>query len=983
MKKTLLFLICLITWLAPVQAQNLVAGWDGNGKTGAGSEPNQFGWDCTNLQAASWTQAGAGGVRYMDNAYAYCPGRLLFVRWDGVGGTNATSIYSYPVALELGKAYRFTMKYTHHSNSKTDFTIGVNSKKDNTGESLASGTLVPNTQSFKEAEFKIVPSASMTYYITIGSPASGMLGSITDLSVQEMEAKLECSESAINLNFFSPEKAVVVYPNGSKASITFSAPEGIKFAPESLPSSGGTVTISSPANTNTAGTITVQQGTDKVEMTLKADFPADFLPQQGIDTLTQDGAWCWFADPRAIYYEGEKKQTYFSWITTEGDIVVASYNHETGEYNQKTVWAKWQSDDHDNPSLLIRDDGRLIIFFAKHFGPPIKRCISTNPEDITSWGEDYELGNNVTYPYPFRVGKTIYVLYRGESSWHPHMVVSTDNGETFGATKEFIAGGGQRPYTRYCQGADGAIHVAVTTGHPRNEASNKIYYCRFKDNKFYKADGTLIKDFADGGVNISQLEVVYNGTTYGKGWIWDIAIEKETGNPVMVYASFPSDTDHRYHYARWNGTAWENTQITEAGKWFPQTPAASSEPEPNYSGGIIMDYDDPSVVYLSKEVKGVFEIFKYVTADQGKSWTAKAITWNTPSHLVNVRPIVPRHHKEGFFDVIWMRGEYVFYANQQYETALVFPSMGISEELESIRLSAEKLEMLKGESKQLSANLLPFFTGNKTIVWSSSDEKVATVTGGKVVAIGAGKATITATGHNGVKATCEVMVEVADYFYDFGTATSPLSEGAVRVTEATLWGAATSFGWVSPTGIASRLRTGSWNDEEIDFVLGPNTTVFRVKVDAGDYKIVLKQGDTSYAHDKMTVKVNDVVKLQDVTSNSGEILVSIFNAKTDDGIFNFEISRNGVDANWVINSLRLIKTTAVGLSEAIGIEEFQDPNTLISVFDVDGKILFREKMGERDLYSLLTERGFLSGTYLINLSLGQKQKTIKLALSQL
>lgn len=983
MKKKIGLLICLIVCISSVHAQNLVAGWDGNGKTGSGSEPNLFGWDCTNMQASGWTQAGSGGVRYMDNAYAYCPGRLLFVRWDGVGGTNAASVYSYPVALETNKTYRFSIKYTHHSNSKTDFTIGINSKKDNSGEALASETFVPATQSFKEAQFKISPAESKTYYITIGSPSSGMLGSITDLSVLEIESELECSESAITLSFFEEEKAIRIYPNGSDDPVTFEVPDGIRLTPESLPSGGGYVTVSSPESKNIMGTIRVKQGDDEIEVALNADFPEDFLPQQGIDTLAMDGAWCWFADPRAIYYEGEKKQTYFSWITTEGDIVVASYNHESGEYNQRTIWEKWQSDDHDNPSLLIRDDGRIIIFFSKHFGPPIKRYISTHPEDITSWGEGYELGNNVTYPYPFRIGKTIYVLYRGESSWHPHLVVSTDNGETFGTPKEFISGGGQRPYTRYCQGADGSIHVAVTTGHPRNEASNKIYYCRFKDNKFYRADGTLIKDFASGGVNINQLEVVYNGTSYGKGWIWDIALEKETGNPIMVYASFPSDTDHRYHYARWNGSSWENTQITNAGKWFPQTPAGSGEPEPNYSGGIILDYDDPSVVYLSKEVKGVFEIFKYITSDSGKTWDAKAITWNTPSHLVNVRPIVPRHHKDGFFDVIWMRGEYVFYANQQYKTALVFPEMGISEELEAIQLTPEKLELFKGESKQLSANLLPFFTGNKTITWESSDEKVATVAEGKVTAIGPGEATVTATGHNGVNATCSVTVEEADYFYDFGTSDSPLADGAMRVSESTLWGNQSLYGWVAPVGIASRLRTGSWNDEELDFVLGPNPAIFRIKIEAGDYKIVLKQGDISYMHDKMSVKVNDEVKLQDVTSEAGEIIVNVFSATTtEEGLFDFEFSRNGTDPNWVVNSLRLVKTGTgpVGLDRVLGIEEFQDPDTSVTIFDMSGKIILERKMGENKLNSFLSEENFLNGTYLIRMNLKGKQKTMKCVL---
>ncbi|HOQ58918.1 MAG TPA: hypothetical protein PLI37_07645, partial [Bacteroidales bacterium] len=46
-----------------------------------------------------------------------------------------------------------------------------------------------------------------------------------------------------------------------------------------------------------------------------------------------------------------------------------------------------------------------------------------------------------------------------------------------------------------------------------------------------------------------------------------------------------------------------------------------------------------------------------------------------PKGLLNVRPIVPRHHKKGVFDVVWMRGRYEFYADERYETSLVFPKM--------------------------------------------------------------------------------------------------------------------------------------------------------------------------------------------------------------------------------------------------------------------------------------------------------------------
>ena len=65
-----------------------------------------------------------------------------------------------------------------------------------------------------------------------------------------------------------------------------------------------------------------------------------------------------------------------------------------------------------------------------------------------------------------------------------------------------------------------------------------------------------------------------------------------------------------------------------------------------------------------------------------------------------------------------------------------------------------------GESVTLSATITPDDATDKTITWSSSDEKVATVDAGKVTGVTEGTATITATAANGKKDTCKVTVKV-------------------------------------------------------------------------------------------------------------------------------------------------------------------------------------------------------------------------------
>lgn len=65
-----------------------------------------------------------------------------------------------------------------------------------------------------------------------------------------------------------------------------------------------------------------------------------------------------------------------------------------------------------------------------------------------------------------------------------------------------------------------------------------------------------------------------------------------------------------------------------------------------------------------------------------------------------------------------------------------------------------------GASETLSATVLPADATDKSVKYSSSDEKIATVTPvqGKITGIEAGTATITAKTANGKTAVCEVTV---------------------------------------------------------------------------------------------------------------------------------------------------------------------------------------------------------------------------------
>ena len=85
----------------------------------------------------------------------------------------------------------------------------------------------------------------------------------------------------------------------------------------------------------------------------------------------------------------------------------------------------------------------------------------------------------------------------------------------------------------------------------------------------------------------------------------------------------------------------------------------------------------------------------------------------------------------------------------------------------SITLDTTLMELFEGESQSLVATICPSDADNHKVLWSSSDEAVASVCDGLVTAVGAGKAIITAKSEEGGKtAICELIVKAFSDYID-------------------------------------------------------------------------------------------------------------------------------------------------------------------------------------------------------------------------
>lgn len=102
-------------------------------------------------------------------------------------------------------------------------------------------------------------------------------------------------------------------------------------------------------------------------------------------------------------------------------------------------------------------------------------------------------------------------------------------------------------------------------------------------------------------------------------------------------------------------------------------------------------------------------------------------------------------------------------------------------EVTGIELDRSSVSMTAGDSVTLEYSLLPEGTDGYTVSWSSSDTSVATVSNGRITAVGPGTATITATvGGTQLSAVCSVTVVGSST--ETGTTTEENDDGSVTTT---------------------------------------------------------------------------------------------------------------------------------------------------------------------------------------------------------
>ena len=176
--------------------------------------------------------------------------------------------------------------------------------------------------------------------------------------------------------------------------------------------------------------------------------------------------------------------------------------------------------------------------------------------------------------------------------------------------------------------------------------------------------------------------------------------------------------------------------------------------------------------------------------------------------------------------------------------------------VKEVKLNAAQLNFAKlNETKQLTASVTPENATNKTVIWTTSNEKVAQVSNGKVTSKGPGTCTITASA-GGISAICKVSVK------------SPAEKITLNKTSATVYTGKTytlvpdltpSNSTDSVTWTSSNTKVAKVSSKGVVTGVAKGTATITAKTTSGKTaacKVTVKTAATKVTLSKTSVTVN-------------------------------------------------------------------------------------------------------------------------------
>lgn len=371
------------------------------------------------------------------------------------------------------------------------------------------------------------------------------------------------------------------------------------------------------------------------------------IESEGATDVIDDAAYTWYMNPRAIDGGGK---TFVGGVSKAGDIVVGSYDHQTGDTVQNTLNAGFQQDDHAAPGLAIDGNGIVYAFWSEHDGTSQTHWTkSTSAHDISSVEAEKTISTSsgLEYCNPRVVSGRIYLFYQPTGN-HYKYIYSDDGGSTWSSVTEWLTVSNGGAYVQLDQPDDnGRMHfcAGITTG--GSMPLQDVYHGYWQDGTVYTSDGTSLGSTVD----ITDLTQIYDSSATGnhEAAVFDCA--KVDGTPQILFGTYKNRyDDHEYRYAAYDGGSWSHEKLVDGGG--PITKVLRNQW--SYSGLAYLDRTEYGVAFAAIGDDHSSRLVRLQTQDNGQTWSSE--TW-TDSSAQNVRPVCP-HSPSGNVPVAWMRGRY-------------------------------------------------------------------------------------------------------------------------------------------------------------------------------------------------------------------------------------------------------------------------------------------------------------------------------------
>ena len=242
------------------------------------------------------------------------------------------------------------------------------------------------------------------------------------------------------------------------------------------------------------------------------------VPRQ---TTLGDGAWSWFADPRAVHHEGRHRRTYVGWVARDGDVKVSAYDHVTLARTTALIAPAVEVDDHANPAIQVLPDGRVRAYYSAHGGARMWYRTSLAAEDVSAWGPVVHAAGelarlprvHVPEPCPSRGGGDGRICSGAAATTTRRSRARPTAATTWTPVRTLISVPGSAALREIRRRRQSTIHVGFTNAHPAESSDVNIYYAAYRDGMLRRADGTPIGATRDADHASADADLVFDAPT--------------------------------------------------------------------------------------------------------------------------------------------------------------------------------------------------------------------------------------------------------------------------------------------------------------------------------------------------------------------------------------------------------------------------------------------------------------------------------------